>query len=136
MRMRRLRHKTPNILWERYTLDFAMEQLNRIYAKELDVCVAQAVTKLCHGCIVDHPSQHQHDVCLMMGREQQVDWVFEEALSMVDEDRIQSFLESLWGKSSHLKDPDTLKFILLHRECREIMKYCDIWQTMMKESLV
>ena len=47
-----------------------MEQLDRIYAKELDVCVAQALTTLSNGCIVHHPSQHQHDVCLIMGREQ------------------------------------------------------------------
>ena len=44
--------------------------------------------KYCNGSYYDHSSQLEHDVCVMMPFEEQVEKWFEEALQMVDEDCI------------------------------------------------
>ena len=35
------------------------------YAKHLKPLCLEAVTQLCHGCVIEHPSQDQHNVCLL-----------------------------------------------------------------------
>ena len=44
--------------------------------------------KYCNGCHYAHPSQLEHDVCVTMPFEEQVDNWFEEALQTVDEDAV------------------------------------------------
>ena len=41
------------------------EKLLKCYAEETASRVMVLVTKYCNGCLIDHPSQRQHD-CLMM----------------------------------------------------------------------
>ena len=44
--------------------------LVRAYASNLKPYMDTAIESLCYGCAVDHPSQIQHDVCVMMEKEQ------------------------------------------------------------------
>ena len=44
--------------------------------------------KYCNSCYYDNPSQLEHDVCVMMAFEEQVNKYFDEALQMVDEDHV------------------------------------------------
>lgn len=47
---------------------------------ELQQQVSLLVPQKCYGCQVNHPSQIHHDVCLMMGLEEQVNVCFSDAL--------------------------------------------------------
>ena len=48
-------------------------EMYNIYAKAVENLLFDVVQEECHGCQIDHPSQKQHDVCLFMTYEQQVD---------------------------------------------------------------
>ena len=58
------------------------------YALHLKSIMSTVVKKYCNGCYNDHPSQTEHDVCMMLTFEEQVNKWFDEALEMVDEDYI------------------------------------------------
>ena len=56
------------------------------YALCLQSVISEVVQKYCHGCRCDHPSQMEHDGCILKPYEEQVHDYFEEALTLVDED--------------------------------------------------
>ena len=58
------------------------------YAMRLRLVMSSVAKKYCNGCHYDHPSQLEHDVCVMMPFEEQVDKWFDEALQTVDEDAV------------------------------------------------
>ena len=58
------------------------------YALHLRLLMSMIAKKYCNGCHYAHPSQLEHDVCVMMPFEEQVDNWFEEALQTVDEDAV------------------------------------------------
>ena len=58
------------------------------YALHLWSVMSTVAMKYCNGCCYDHPSQLEHDICVMMPFEEQVNKWFDEALQMVDEDYI------------------------------------------------
>ena len=60
------------------------ELLKHAYAECLRPLIARVATSLCYGCRVDHPSQRQHDVCLMMETRDRVDLCFEDAMDILD----------------------------------------------------
>ena len=58
------------------------------YALHLRSMMSTIAMKYCHGCRYDHPSQLEHEVCVLMPFEEQVDKWFDEALQTVDEDAV------------------------------------------------
>ena len=58
------------------------------YALRLRSMMSMIAKKYCNGCHYTHSSQLEHDVCVMMPFEEQVDNWFEEALQTVDEDAV------------------------------------------------
>ena len=112
-----------------------MELLRNIYVCEWkNSYLDQAITKLCSGCMDNHPSVHQHDVC-MWDKPLQVGYVIETALGLVDEDRVQFELEHHWGNTcmaleAELQSP--IQYMLLHLECRKILNQNHQW----KQSLI
>ena len=58
------------------------------YAIHLHLVISSVAKKYCNGCHYDHPSQLEHNVCVTMPFEEQVDKWFDEALQTVDEDCI------------------------------------------------
>ena len=62
--------------------------LKSSYALQIRSLISTLVKKYCNGCYYDHPSQLEHDVCVMMTFEEQVNKWFDEALQMVDEDYV------------------------------------------------
>ena len=60
------------------------------YALRLWSLMNMIAKKYRNGCHYAHPSQLEHDVCVMMTFEEQVDNWFEEALQTVDEDAVIS----------------------------------------------
>ena len=58
------------------------------YALHLRPHMSAIAHQYCHGCSFDHPSQKEHNVCVMMTFEEQVDMWFNEALTKVDEDLV------------------------------------------------
>ena len=54
------------------------------YALHLKPIIRTVSRELCHGCQVDHPSQKQHDVCLIMDEEDRIHHCLERALEEVD----------------------------------------------------
>ena len=58
------------------------------YAKALREPLREVIHNECYGCQIDHPSQKQHNVCLFMSFDEQVDCFLQEALKRVDEMRV------------------------------------------------
>ena len=61
--------------------------MRELYVRRVAILIARLSTSACYGCIVDHPSQRQHDVCLLQ-KETLVDRLFEEAVSSIQESDI------------------------------------------------
>ena len=80
-------------------------QLVRAYAIHMESVLNESIRKLCYGCSVDHLSQAQHDVCLMMSEEEQIYHCLEKCLELVtEEDVMKTFTTSL-GISEILRCP-------------------------------
>ena len=76
-------------------LQWMEEQLRDTYAGFMALLLQRLIPQKCFGCQVDHPSQMQHDVCLMMEPEEQVDTYFHEVLSMLNEELVLDFWHHL-----------------------------------------
>ena len=71
-------------------------QLVRAYAVHIEAVLNESIKELCYGCMVDHPSQTQHDVCLMMSEEERLYHCLEKCLEYVsEEDIMKTFTTSL-----------------------------------------
>jgi hypothetical protein len=57
------------------------------YAEEITSAITSMVLKNCNGCLIDHPSQRQHD-CLMMEADERLWLYFDAALVSVSEAEI------------------------------------------------
>ena len=53
------------------------------------------VPELCNGCIIDHPSQKQHDLCLMASERERLDTTFEPAWRLLEWTSIKNVLVKL-----------------------------------------
>ena len=72
-----------------------------IYTNALTDAIKVLITEKCHGCQIDHPSQLQHDVCLMMDVDEQVRTCMPEAMDKLD----QLQVTRLWELSIGLIEP-------------------------------
>ena len=71
-------------------------QLVQAYAIHMESVMNESIRKSCYGCSVDHPSQTQHNVCLMMSDEEQIYNCLEKCLELVtEEDIMKTFTISL-----------------------------------------
>ena len=58
------------------------------YALHLRPVISEVAQRHCNGCHFDHPSQLEHDVCILMPFAEQVNQWFEDALSIVNMDMV------------------------------------------------
>ena len=58
------------------------------YALHLRTVMDKVAEKHCSSCYYNHPSQLEHDVCVLMDFDEQVHQWFDEALAMADEDLV------------------------------------------------
>ena len=90
-----------------------MKRLNRhtILKHELLICYAeelrkvifeQLVKELCNGCSMDHPSQIQHDVCLMMDTSDQISLCLDLGLERLCQEKI---IAKWVQRTKHVADP-------------------------------
>ena len=93
----------------------------------LKQAVVQVVFQKCYGCQVDHPSQIQHDVCIMMDIDEQIHYCLADALPYVHLDHVVKLcklhlkyfephhkaladhITSHWIQDTIFSDLDTLK---------------------------
>ena len=68
-----------------HSIDTALAEA---YAEHLDPIIGEIVYKRCSGCLYDHPSQTKHDICVMMTEEERVGLCLEEAIQLVDLDKV------------------------------------------------
>ena len=80
-----------------------MEQLLSVSATHVTWIIQSLIPKYCHGCIVDHPSPHQHNLCLMMEWTDQVLTFFGEAYDSVDLSTFYKTVIRLWSHISWLE---------------------------------
>lgn len=114
-----------------------MDTVRDVYVKELnDSALDNSISRMCYGCIHNHPSQTQHDVCLMMDRQEQIDYVLQDALKHVCEMKIQFALEAVWGANFLVTVSDSLRFLLLHPESRVVLKKCKKWKDSLRPHLI
>ena len=72
----------------------------------------------------------------MMPREQQIELVLDDAITLIDETRVQSNLEYAWNESCKNTVRDPVKFLLLNRDIRVILKQCERWKDVLRYSLI
>ena len=74
-------------------LNFIEDALLQSYAEVMAEELPGLIEEHCYGCglvdaetgeTYDHPSQLRHNVCVMMDREEQIDYLFEEALDIAE----------------------------------------------------
>ena len=71
-------------------------QLIRAYAYKMEYILDDVAKKSCYGCEVDHPSQLQHDVCVMMDLYERVGYCLDRCVVEIDENEVMSnFTDSL-----------------------------------------
>ena len=86
------------------------EKLLKCYAEETASRVMVLVTEYCNGCLIDHPSQRQHD-CLMMEVDERMCLYFDEAVNSVSEATIvQNFMNSLQDMKPTVNGLELLKY--------------------------
>ena len=86
------------------------QKLLKSYAKEIASAISQLVVENCNGCIIDHPSQTQHE-CLMMERDEQLCMYFDDALSKISEAKVmEAFTESLNDIKPRVNGLEMLKY--------------------------
>ena len=61
----------------------AQNHLVHFYAACLHKYIDRVAEKHCSGCKIGHPSQLQHDICLLMDWEEKVDSFFDEAFMLL-----------------------------------------------------
>ena len=74
-------------------LNFMEDMLMLAYAREVTRVMPEVIRLHCMGCGLldefgekyDHPSQTQHDICVMMTLPEQVNLCFEDALHLVED---------------------------------------------------
>lgn len=66
----------------------AKKLLLEAYVEEMEGCMKKVVSEKCYGCQVDHPSQRQHDVCLMMEAEERLELFFDTAWQIMSADSV------------------------------------------------
>jgi hypothetical protein len=64
------------------------QHLVSCFAKHLAEKMTELVKNDCYGCQNDHPSQIQHDKCLMMSEEEKLDEYLDEAWSLISEEAV------------------------------------------------
>lgn len=57
-------------------------------------CVQPVAEKICNGCLIQHGSQDQHNVCLLPEAEK-VEYCLDKAVKLLDEDEIQKYVVGL-----------------------------------------
>ena len=58
------------------------------YAQQLMPIIKQLVTNDCNGCLIDHPSQTEHDRCIMMDFSEQLDMYLDPAMALLKENMV------------------------------------------------
>ena len=66
------------------TVDIGHSIVYRNLFPQLQSAYNLVCQQICYGCQVDHPSQIQHGVCLMMDEAERVEYYLNEALKLVD----------------------------------------------------
>ena len=62
--------------------------LEKIIIDELQTLIAEEVHNKCHGCLIDHPSQMQHQLCLFMDRHDHTDMFVATAMHRINPNKI------------------------------------------------
>ena len=89
--------------------------------KELQL--EQVISENCFGCIVNHPSQRQHDLCLMSEYGEQVFRCYEQALSQVSRPKLMETLIDLVQQSDTIDFMHVFKELFIQKDPLEQIKY-------------
>lgn len=104
------------------------------YAQQFVICIRAVAEQKCFGCSVDHPSQLQHDICLMMPWRERIDVCFDEALDVLRKTKVNEVLKRYYQRverekfeGNRLLVVDVIEDELTAKECynyrwREDMK--------------
>ena len=78
--------------------------LNKSMIDELQTLIAEEVHNKCHGCLIDHPSQMQHQLCPFMDRHDHTDMFVETAMTRINPNKIKWYplLEEMELKYSEI----------------------------------
>ena len=72
------------------------------YAIHLKPVIPSVACMLCYGCQVDHPSQKQHNVCLIMTEEERTLHCLKQALLQINENKVLRLFRRFASLEKHL----------------------------------
>lgn len=77
---------------------FLLEMISQIlqlsYVSCCDKAIWNAINADCEGCAIQHPSQKEHK-CIMMDEEEAWNYYYEEAIQVVDSNRVWTLVENV-----------------------------------------
>lgn len=105
------------------------------YALRLCTAMRIVTKKYCNGCYYDLPSQREHNMCLIIPWQEQVDRWFDEALDKVDEDVvIGNWLGNLGNIHPSVRYHEISRY--LNTEYRLVEWRDNAWKMDVKEKLL
>lgn len=63
--------------------------LKQIFIEELQCIITDLAKSHCYGCSVDHPSQIQHDICIMSTTDEWTDMFLEKAIRQMNLENVK-----------------------------------------------
>ena len=82
-----------------------MTALAKAYALHLKHVIPRVARNLCYGCEVDHPSQVQHNVCLMMTEEERIRHCLRTAVDQLNEKKVMGTFRRVMSFDTCLHHP-------------------------------
>jgi hypothetical protein len=73
---------------QKMSIEEKMTCMKVLFAKHVVLELPKVIEKKCYGCMINHPSQKQHDVCLQMNKTEQIWLCIDEALERINEEEI------------------------------------------------
>ena len=79
------------------------DALVKAYSEDISRKIAELASNHCYGCKVNHPSQIQHNMCVMLTWEEKVELFFHEALHSVNNGSVLNmWLQDLHRNYTHV----------------------------------
>ena len=112
-----------------HELERALAQAYAVYLKRVIPDVAK---ELCYGCQVNHPSQVQHDVCLMMDDEERIDYCLEMAMTLLNESKVLKLFRRVSSLDKCFLEPT----YIYEKEWRSQLWKDDEWRKMVRQEIL
>lgn len=72
-----------------------MSSLKQLFCEEMKSLITDIAKCSCYGCSVDHPSQIQHDICIMSSTDEWTDMFLQKAMQQLNLEKVREKWDSI-----------------------------------------